>query len=83
MTASINGVLVPLLLRLNKDFSQKYLSLELIKLAMYNVMQAMTKYYRLIASWAKSIIMNLQILNRNIPKKQLNVYPKTVRNLLV
>ena len=81
MTASINGVLVPLLLRLDKDFSQKYL--ELIKLAMYNVMQAMTKYYRLIASWAKSIIMNLQILNRNIPKKQLNVYPKTVRNLLV
>ena len=25
--------------------------------------------------------MNLQILNRNIPKKQLNVYPKTVKKL--
>ena len=42
-------------------------------------MQAMTKCYRLIASWTKVIIMNLQILNRNIPKKQLNVYPKTVK----
>ena len=25
--------------------------------------------------------MNLQILNRNIPKKQLNVYPKTVKKV--
>ena len=29
------------------------------------------KYYRLIASWTWVIIMNLQILNRNIHKKQL------------
>ena len=39
---------------------------------MYNIMPAMIKYYRLIASWTKVIIMNLQILNRNIPKKQQN-----------
>ena len=38
-------------------------------------MKAMTKYYRLIASWTKVIIINLQILNGNIPIKQLNVYP--------
>ena len=46
-------------------------------------MQAMTKYYRLIASQTKVIIMNLQILNKNTPQKQLNVYPKIVKNLLV
>ena len=67
ITTSMNGVLIPL----NIYFAQKRL---------YNIMQAMTKYYRLIAPWAKVIIMNLQILNRNMPKKQLNVYPK---NLLV
>ena len=74
----MNGVLMPLLLTLDKYlFCTKYLSLEIIKLARYNIMQAMTKYHRLIASWTKDI-MNLEILNRNIPKKQLNVYPKTV-----
>ena len=43
------------------------LSLEIIKVAMHNIMQAATKYDRLIASSAKVIIMNLQILNGHIP----------------
>ena len=40
---------------------------------MYNIMQALAKHYRLIASWTNVIIMNLQIVNSNIPKKLLNV----------
>ena len=79
----MNGVLMPLLLTLDKYLAQKHLSLEIIKLALYNIMQAVTKYYGLIASWTNVIIMNLQIVNSNIPKKQLNVYPKTVQNVLV
>ena len=47
---------------------------------MYNIMQAMTECYRLMASWTKVIIMNSQILNRNIPKK-LNVYPKNITSI--
>ena len=61
---------------------KKYLGLEIIKLAMSDIMQAMTKYYRLIASQTKVIIMNLQILNRDIPRKPLNVCPKTAKNIL-
>ena len=78
----MNGVLMPLLLTLDKYLFWKKLSLEIIKLAVYNIIHAMTKYYRLIASWTKFIIMNLHI-NRNFPKKQLNVYPKKVKNVLV
>ena len=77
-------VLMPLSLTMDKYlFAQKHVNLKIIKLAMYNTTQAMKKYFRLIASWTKVVIMNLQILNRNIPKKQLDVYPKTVKNLLV
>ena len=79
----MNGVLMLLLLTLDKYLVQKHLSLEIIKLALYNIMQAVTKYYRLIASWTNVITMNLQIVKSNIPKKQLKVYPKTVQNVLV
>ena len=44
-------------------------------------MQAMTKYYRLIASWTKFINMNLQILNRDISKKHLILYPKKLTSI--
>ena len=43
ITTSMNGVLMSLLLTLDKYlFCTKYLSLEIIKLARYNIMQAMT-----------------------------------------
>ena len=44
-------------------------------------MQAVTKCYRLRASWTKVIFMKSQILNSNIPKKQLSVYPKKITSI--
>ena len=66
------NALIPILLTTNIYFTQKHLSLEIIKLAMYNIMQAMAISYRLIASWTKVIIMNLQILNRSMPNNSIN-----------
>ena len=78
----MNGVLMPLLLTLDKHLFWKKTKFGNHKISNDNIIHAMTKYYRLIASWTKVIIMNLHI-NRNFPKKQLNVYPKKVKNLLV
>ena len=66
------NVLIPILLTTNIYFTQKHLSLEIIKLATYNIMQPMAISYRLIASWTKVIIMNLQILNRSMPNNSIN-----------
>ena len=56
----MNGVLKPLLVTQDKYlFCTKTSRLEIIKFAMYNIMRAMTKYYRLITSWAKVIYHEL------------------------
>ena len=67
----MNGVLMLLFLTLDKYlYCTKISKFENQKNHYVQHNAGYEKYYRL-TSWTRAIIMNLQILNRNIPKKQL------------